>query len=138
MSQYRARFSDYTHQHNLPKHSSFVHNSSIHLYFLNKSSNSTAVLKLLDQINQLKLKLKTLKLKLILSELQSKFLKNDTVLSNITDRHLLVPFPRVSFPFCFHSITGIDYIYHPQLYHNHDFWIMISFQSLNCWYPSFV
>lgn len=95
------------------------------------------MLKLPDQNNRLKLKLKLEKLKLKLSELQSKLLKQDTVLPNTTDRQHFIPCPRVFFLFFIVSqaytlLTTRNYIIITLLR------LMISFQWLNCSYPPFI
>ena len=56
----------------------------------------------------------------------------------------LLPFPNITLPLNFHCITGIDFMYHPLLYHNHSAWIesilpilqlLISFFSLKIYFP---
>ena len=82
------------------------------------SQNKTVKLKLpqYSQIKTVKLKLpqhsqnKTVKLKL-LQHSQNKTVK--------LKQNQLSSFPRSSFPSCFHSILGIDFTYHPNLYLTH-------------------
>ena len=58
-----------------------------------------------------------------LSELQWKVTKQDTVLPNTADLQQLIPFLSLFLPFCFHSITGKYFTYHPQLYRTRAPWI---------------
>ena len=93
-------------------------------------------MKLPDQMNRLKLKLKKLKLKP--SEMQSILPKQNIVLLNTTDHQQLIPFPRVYFPLYFHITTGINLTYHLQLCHNHASWIMDILQIIKLLVSSFL
>ena len=59
---------------------------------------------------------------------------NDKFYSTLTSHHPtdennidlllpLSPYPNISFPFHWYCITGIEFTYHPLLYHNHSTWI---------------
>ena len=58
--------------------------------------------------------------KTVCSYLASSFVTDAT---NINLPVSLSPYPDTSLPFHFHCITGIDFAYHPLLYHNHSTWI---------------
>ena len=99
-------------------------------------------LKQLKQLKQLKLKLKTAlsevklkttlpeqkhtqkqKLKTTLPKMKQKQKQHDTVPFNFPNYQQLISFPRSSFPSCFHSIMGNNFIYHPNLYITHSSWV---------------
>ena len=70
-------------------------------------------------------------MKLKLSELQSKLLKQGTILPNNTNHQQLIPFLRASFSFYFHSLTYIDFPYRSQIYYNHASWVNDILPTIN-------
>ena len=64
------------------------------------------------------MKLKT-KLKPDVACIRKNTIPNLTLISSLATVSLLLPYPITALPFDFHCITGIDFIYHPSLSHNH-------------------
>ena len=60
-----------------------------------------------------------------------------TDVTNIDLTLPLLPFPNITLSLNFHCITGIDFLYHPLLYHNHSAWIESILHILQFYISSF-